>query len=569
MRNPLFFAILLLTLPIFSQEVHKENLTPKETLYWDFNKTQIQASGSYYKNSIETTDQKHGRWVYFDRYGQLEEERNYYKDMLHGKVTLYHPNKKIRQEGYFILGKQDSIYREFYENGKLSVEGNYKQNTPTGLWTYYYLDGREKSVEEVKDGYSYIWSFWLPDSLHTQTIVEGTGEMATYHTNGTVKEWYNFKNGLKDGPFEEISVYGYVTLQGFFKEGDKDSTWTYTYYTGDLEKISNYKHGKLNGDYIYYYDNGQVNVTGLYSNGQKSGKWFWYTNKGTVDMEGEFQQDKQHGDWTYYYPSGELSYKAHYQEDKKSGHWIYYYKDGRRFKEGDFKNDQKEGTWNTWYENGQLLMTGAYKEGKETGEWINNWDNGKLKNKSSFTNGVLDGEWISAYPNGKTKMTGKYDNGFQTGEWVEYFENGRQKDIITYKIFKEKTKIDYGIMKNRERLESKKDGHAVSFSSKDFGKTEEGDYKEGLKEGEWIAYHQGGKIPAVISNYKNGALNGAMKQFDRRGKLLQEITYKEGLKHGKFVVYSKRGSVLVEKTFENGMEVISDEEKKSGSFAPK
>ncbi|MFM7859232.1 MAG: toxin-antitoxin system YwqK family antitoxin, partial [Flammeovirgaceae bacterium] len=104
---------------------------------------------------------------------------------------------------------------------------------------------------------------------------------------------------------------------------------------------------------------------------------------------------------------------------------------------------------------------------------------------------------------------------------------------------------------------------------KDFGKTEEGDYKEGMKEGEWIAYHPGGKVPAVISNYKNGELNGVMKQFDRRGKLLQEMEYKDGLKHGKFLVYDKKGGVLVEKTFENGMEEIKGQENKPGSFAPR
>jgi antitoxin component YwqK of YwqJK toxin-antitoxin module len=181
----------------------------------------------------------------------------------------------------------------------------------------------------------------------------------------------------------------------------------------------------------------------------------------------------------------------------------------------------------------------------------------------------LDGDWTSAYPNGTTKLTGKYENGFQVGEWIEYFENGKPKDLITYKLYKQRSQIDYGIMKNRERIESKKDGQAISYSAKDFGKTEEGAYKEGLKDGVWTAYFPGGRIPAVVSSYKKGELDGTMKQYNRKGSLLQEMDFKEGLKHGRFIIYNERGKVLVEKTFEMGVEVIKGQGNKPGSFSPR
>jgi len=185
------------------------------------------------------------------------------------------------------------------------------------------------------------------------------------------------------------------------------------------------------------------------------------------------------------------------------------------------------------------------KDGKEQGEWSNYWENGQLKNKSTFKAGLLSGAWESYYPTGKLKLRGKYEDNFKVGEWTDYFENGKPKDILTYKLFKEKSKVEYGIMKDRVRSDSKKDGHAVSFSMKDYRKTEEGDYKEGEKHGEWIAYYPGGRNPAVISNYKNGELDGTMKQFDKRGNLLQEMDYKEGLKHGRFIVYDKKGKAVL------------------------
>ncbi len=60
-----------------------------------------------------------------------------------------------------------------------------------------------------------------------------------------------------------------------------------------------------------------------------------------------------------------------------------------------------------------------------------------------------------------------------------------------------------------------------------------------------------------------------MKQYDRKGNLLQEMDYKDGLKHGRFLVYDKKGKVVVEKTFEFGMEVIKGQNNSPGNFSPK
>lgn len=551
-----------------AQVVDKENLTKSKRTFWDFNKTQIQSAGKYYKDDFGETTEKHGKWTYYDRLGEVEEVRHYYRDVLHGGVILFFPNGKKRQEGYFKLGGQDSVYFEWYETGKLKVEGEYLKDAPNGKWKYYYLDGRLKTVEETKGEDNYIWEFYLPNEKHTQTIVNGKGELTVYYPTGRVKEWYNYENGLKHGEFEELSVYGYPTLKGRFDNGMKDGTWEYSYYTGDKEKISNYKEGVLDGPYKYFYDNGKLNVEGRYSNGKKEGEWTWYTNKGTRDMQGTFKKGKQDGDWTYWYPTGEVSYYAKFKEDVRTGQWSYYYKEGGKFKEGTFKDDMKNGEWKTWYEDGTLLMEGKYTDGKEEGIWKNYWESGELKNQGDFDKGMLDGEWLSNYPNGKQKIQGGYQDGMKVGEWTEYFDNGKVKDIMTYKLFKKKTKMDYSIMKGHVVMESKLHGHATSYSAKDYRLTEEGDYKNGLKENEWIAYHKGGRVPAVITNYKKGELNGRMKMYSRRGKLLQEIDYKDGVKHGKFILYDKRGKVLKEFQYSQGMKVIEGSSGSSGSFTP-
>jgi antitoxin component YwqK of YwqJK toxin-antitoxin module len=551
----------------YSQKIAKENLTKKYSFYWDFYKTKPQSIGSYYKDLLGETTLKHGKWEYFDEQGNTVEIRNYYKDKLNGKLSMFYPNGKPRYEGYFKNDLQDSIYQEWYENGNLAIEATYKNDKYFGFKKTFYVDGRQQALEEYIDSTRYMQEFWLPDSLHTQTVIKGDGVASYFHTTGQIKEWYTYKNGLPDGEFIERSIYGYDLITGFFNHGKKTGEWKYYYYTGDLEKKCSFENDKLNGEFEYYYDKNRINVEGYYKNGLKTGVWTWFTNQGIRDMCGTFKEGKQDGLWTYWYPTGELSYTAYYKEDKKHGTWSYFYKNGAKFKKGDFSEDEKHGKWETWYENGVLLMTGDYHNGKEHGEWLNYWENGKLKNRSTFKKGELNGQWESYFPTGKLKLLGFYKNGFKNKIWTEFFENGSPKDLITYKVVKKKSKIKYGPMKGHYVYESVKDGKSISFSNKDFKKTEEGTFKNGEKHGTWSAYYPGGKITANTQGFKNGKLDGKMKEFDRKGLIISEVDYKDGLKHGKFIIYDKKGKVKVEKKFEYGIQIIEGT-KGAGGFSP-
>ena len=101
------FILLLLPTYLFGQQtINKENLSKPEFTYWDFNKQRIQSVGSYYKDQLGVNNDKHGTWKYYDKFGKLEEERTFFRGKLNGKVILYFPNGKMRQEGYFKLDKQ-------------------------------------------------------------------------------------------------------------------------------------------------------------------------------------------------------------------------------------------------------------------------------------------------------------------------------------------------------------------------------------------------------------------------------------------------------------------------------
>ena len=136
----------LFSFTLMSQVINKENLTPKEKNYYDFQQTQLESIGSYYKDLLGESRDKHGKWLYYDRFGTVIEERNYYRGKLHGRVISSYSNGKNKQEGYFKMGEQDSVFREWNETGKLSVQGFYKFGQPTGIWEYFYLTGQKKEA---------------------------------------------------------------------------------------------------------------------------------------------------------------------------------------------------------------------------------------------------------------------------------------------------------------------------------------------------------------------------------------------------------------------------------------
>ena len=49
-------------------------------------------------------------------------------------------------------GRVDGKWTEWYENGQIKSEGNYKDNKRDGKWTGWYPDGQKMSEENYKDG---------------------------------------------------------------------------------------------------------------------------------------------------------------------------------------------------------------------------------------------------------------------------------------------------------------------------------------------------------------------------------------------------------------------------------
>ena len=73
--------------------------------------------------------------------GQIENEKNYKDGKLDGKWTENYKNGKKKKKYNYKDGKEDGKWTSYYENGQLRSEGNFKDGKLDGKWNFYNKDG--------------------------------------------------------------------------------------------------------------------------------------------------------------------------------------------------------------------------------------------------------------------------------------------------------------------------------------------------------------------------------------------------------------------------------------------
>jgi len=197
---------------------------------------------------------------------------------------------------------------------------------------------------------------------------------------------------------------------------------------------------------------------------------------------------------------------------------------------------RKTGKWTVKYEDGKTTRyTGEFKDGKPIGEFKYYYETGELKSTLKFRS---DGKssfavfYHTKEDGGKKMSEGKYIDQKKDSTWV-YYDNS---EIKTY-TQEYKNDLEHG----------KKYIYYIS------GKlSEEFTYVNGVLEGKWGQYFEGGHRRKV-GNYKEGVLWGQVSVYNgETGKLEQEMLYKKGVVHGLCTVYDEDGKMKKEVYFNNG-----------------
>ncbi|MDL2330999.1 hypothetical protein LJC62_03175 [Odoribacter sp. OttesenSCG-928-A06] len=97
-------------------------------------------------------DKLNGSSYRYDKSSAVAELRTWKSGMLSGPWVLYYDNGNTRFETSYVNGKLEGKIRSNTYEGKLSVEGQYRNNLKDGVWRYYNADGSLQKEIKYVDG---------------------------------------------------------------------------------------------------------------------------------------------------------------------------------------------------------------------------------------------------------------------------------------------------------------------------------------------------------------------------------------------------------------------------------
>ncbi|WP_290697692.1 toxin-antitoxin system YwqK family antitoxin [Lacinutrix sp.] len=155
------------------------------------------------------------------------------------------------------------IYKKHYDNGQLSVTGQFKNGKRIGEWKAFYENGVLKEI------------------LHHDENEKVVGEKKTYYENGVLKFRANYENNFLIGNGKYFHKNGQLSEIGPYEHGKPTGIWKFYFENGNLKKSGEVINEKnYNGLWKYYHENGQLKDSGVYINANPDGEWKSYHKNG-------------------------------------------------------------------------------------------------------------------------------------------------------------------------------------------------------------------------------------------------------------------------------------------------
>ena len=351
-------------------------------------------------------------------------DKGYYSD---GNLAYIQEVKIIEGKEPILHGK----YIEYYKNGKIKVQGNYKEDKRDGEFKAFLRNGKSAGSVFYKDG-----------KIIKSTLVKAMKDNAS---------------------FSPISYANY----------DLDTSYSIGGVNFPNKLLKRYrmydKKGVLNGNSISYYEEGNIQSIFPYKNNLIEGLVIRYYENGNIKEEVNYKNDKMNGEAKSYDENGKLNGRTIFKDDIRLEDDIYKeneilkntFKNGELVKQdicelnGTLKERRiltgDEMEYSTFYpngnvkqriltkdkiiikeqiyaRNGNIMSNSFFSDGKPVIEYFEYYPDGKLFRKISTINKMLNGDSIEYYPNGNIKEKISFVDDKMNGEDIEYYENGVVKE---------------------------------------------------------------------------------------------------------------------------------------------
>ena len=200
-------------------------------------------------NITDSKGHKQGYWRKLDSHGTVIYEGRFRDGVPEGKFSYYYPDGRLKTVSVVSGEGKRAVTVSYFKNGRKMAAGNYLDEKKDSCWQFFSeSDGNLVSEETYKSG-----------------LIEGQSKV--YFPEGGLSELFNYKNGIKDGPWEQYYPDGKPRLRGIYEAGDKQGPFKTFYNSGQLMMVGQYALGHQNGTWTYYSENGTVSKKEFYENG--------------------------------------------------------------------------------------------------------------------------------------------------------------------------------------------------------------------------------------------------------------------------------------------------------------
>ena len=371
--------------------------------------------------------------------GNPHEEITYTNGKKTGTWTVWlESGTKVSETQYDSKGRPDGYRRQWFHNGLLSVELQYKEGSFNGISFYNYSDGRTADRCMYKDG--------MPTGKCDEYAHSGNLSYQTDYTNFlNVQQTQFYSDGNRRSTGRITPGFGHGSREGtwdfYLKNGKK---WLSVEYNGNaVMQPEAVACRQINGaEYSVDEEKREVGclvcsvnrTSPLNPLKMREGLWKWYSATGNLEKSGSIHLGHLNGEWDYYYSNGKKMLAGEYKIDQRVGQWTGYYEDGNKRFSGRYADGRETGKWETYHPvTGTVSSAGTFKEGLRDGEWVYSYPDGSVKEKGQFENGLETGIWTSYYANGQKQGEGSFVSGKREGKWTWYRENGAEWRTAEYK----------------------------------------------------------------------------------------------------------------------------------------
>ena len=294
--------------------------------------------------------------------------------------------------------------------------------------------------------------------------------------------------------------------------------------------------GRKQGTWVKAWPSGKVRYEGAFKDDRPIGEFKHFDEEGTLTSIQQHAGDGKVSRARHFHPNGALLATGKYVAQKKDSTWSYFDTSSQLRKVERYANGALHGVQEVYYASGRLAEQESFEQGLRQGESKGWFEGGSLRSEATYAKGEPEGKMTFYYPSGKKEIEGKMVNGDRDGTWYYFNTDGSLQLQVLHR---------QGVL-----VKERKENGTFKEYYDDEQLMSEVTYKVGKREGPFVEYYNNGRweVKPMPSDpvkgappdmertlqgqtrkregtYRNDQLEGEVREYDEKGKLISTTVY--------------------------------------------